>query len=216
MTNIHDQALRLWLIEDIRALRDSLILTISDKRSGWMVRGFPSCESALIHALEDGPEVVLMDLGLPGMSGLDGIKVIRSRWPTCEIVVFTVFDDAEKIYTAICAGASGYLLKSESTDAVILGVEEVRRGGSPMLPQVARKVLDRLNGRQRTAQDTLLSEREGEVLRLMIDGLTKKEIASRLLLSIHTVDNYLRRVYRKLHVNTMQGAVTKALRDQLL
>lgn len=216
MTTPDVTALRLWIIEDHRDLRESLMLAVTAKRGAWTVRGFPSCESALKLPLTEGPGVVLMDIGLPGMSGLEGIAAVRERWPACEVVVFTVFDDAEKIYAAICAGASGYLLKSEPTASVIAAVEEVRRGGSPMLPQVARKILDRLSGRHRPAPETQLSEREREVLQRMIEGLTKKEIAAQLELSIHTVDNYLRRIYRKLHVNTMQGAVAKALRDGLL
>lgn len=217
MNEVASEALRVWIVEDASALRESLTRHLSTRRPVWSVHGFPACEPALAQPLEQGPDVVLMDLGLPGMSGLDGIRVLRERWPTSEIVVFTVFDDAERIYAAICAGASGYLLKSETVDAVVAAVEEVRRGGSPMLPQVARKVMDRLNGRQRVAkQETLLSEREREVLQAMSEGLSKKEVATRLQLSAHTVDNYLRRIYAKLHVNTMQGAVGKALQERLL
>jgi DNA-binding NarL/FixJ family response regulator len=185
-------------------------------RPEWTVLGFACCEDALAKAVADPPILVLMDLGLPGMSGLEGIGVLRARWPACEVLVFTVFDDAERIYAAISAGAAGYLLKSEPMESLVRAVEEVRRGGAPMHPQVARKVLDRLNGRHRTAPGTLLSTRERGVLQSMTEGLTKKEVATRLDLSIHTVDNYLRRIYRKLHVNTMQGAVAKAVQDDLL
>jgi DNA-binding NarL/FixJ family response regulator len=168
-------AVILWIVEDNRDLRESLIQSLTGQRGTWTVRGFPSCESALGQPAAGGPYVVLMDIGLPGMSGLEGIGAIRERWPACEVVVFTVFDEAEKIYAAICAGASGYLLKSEPTGSVIAAVEEVLRGGSPMHPQVARKIMDRLSGRRRPAPDTQLSEREHDVLRLMAEGMTKKE-----------------------------------------
>lgn len=209
-------SLRFWIIEDHRALRESLLAALREARPSWQGRGFPGCEDALALPREPEPDVILLDLGLPGMGGLEGMPRLKERWPECEIVVFTVFDDAEKIYAAVCAGASGYLLKSESAAGVIRAVEEVRQGGSPMHPQVARKVLDRLGGRRAVAVETRLSEREREVLEKMVEGLTKKEISAVLELSIHTVDNYLRRIYRKLHVNTMQGAVARALREGLV
>jgi len=216
MTFPEESPMHLWIIEDNRALREALAQAVVSFRPSWQVRGFPHCEAALMQPAEEIPSVLLLDIGLPGMSGLEGIPLLRGRWPQMEIIVFTVFDEAEKIYQALCAGASGYLLKSEPVDVVIQAVEEVLRGGSPMHPQVARKVLDRLSGKSRPMPDAQLSEREQEVLRKMAEGLTKKEIAASLELSIHTVDNYLRRIYRKLHVNTLQGAVAKALRDGFL
>lgn len=206
----------LWLVEDNRALRESLTHALARERPTWIVSGFPSCESAMKGTRTEVPEVVLMDIGLPGMSGLEGIGIMRERWPSCEVIVFTVFDDAEKIFTAVCAGASGYLLKSETTETVIAAIEEVQRGGASMHPLVARKVLERLRAPRKASPETLLSDRERHVLQCMSEGLTKKEIAARLDLSIHTVDNYLRRIYRKLHVNTMQGALARAMRDGLL
>ena len=208
--------LNLWLIEDHAALRASLAWKIEEARPGWGVRGFGSCEAALTEPEQPAPEVILLDLGLPGMGGLAGLPKLRERWPTAEVLVFTVFDDAEKIYAAVCAGASGYLLKSEPVSGILRAVEEVMQGGSPMHPQVARKVLERLSGRIKPEPGTVLSERERSVLLLTAEGLTKKEIAARLELSVHTVDNYLRRIYRKLHVNTLQGAVAKALKEGLV
>jgi DNA-binding NarL/FixJ family response regulator len=208
--------MNLWLIEDHRALRESLVLALQQARPGWSVQAYARSGDALSAAAGGAAaDVLLLDLGLPGLGGLEALPLLKSALPVAEVVVFTVFDDADKIYAAICAGASGYLLKSEPVETLVRAVEEVREGGSPMHPQVARKVLDRFSGR-RPAPESILSERERGVLQAMADGLTKKEIAARLDLSVHTVDNYLRRIYRKLHVNTLQGAVAKAFKDGLL
>lgn len=211
----------IWIIEDNRPLREVLAETLRTACDNWTIQAFPSCEDAfktLNINLTTAPQVVIMDLGLPGMNGLEGITHLKQTSPNTEIVVFTVFDDIDKIYTAICAGASGYLLKSTPPQALVEGIHEVLNGGSPMHPQVARKVLTRLNTTRPPTPEPgeTLSDREREVLECMVDGLIKKEIADRLTLSIHTVDNYLRRIYRKLHVNTMQGAVAKAMRDRLV
>lgn len=205
-----------WLIEDHDRLRATLREAICLSMGG-EVTAFASCEPAL-KALEEGvaPEVIVLDLGLPGMSGLEGIGKFKSRTPSSEILVFTVFDDRTNVFQAICAGASGYLLKSEPVERVLASIQEVRQGGSPMTPEIARLVLNRFSKISVPSSEVALSERERDVLRLLADGLTKKELADRLDLSVHTVDNYLRRVYRKLHVNTLGGAVAKALRDGLL
>jgi DNA-binding NarL/FixJ family response regulator len=150
------------------------------------------------------------------MSGIAGIRHFKERFPASEIVMFTVFDDREKIFEALCAGASGYLLKSESPARIAAAVREVLAGGSPMTPEIARLVVARFSQLQPAGSEVCLSEREEEVLRCLVDGLAKKEIADRLDLSIHTVDNYVRRIYRKLHVNTLGGAVAKALREGLV
>lgn len=208
--------MELWLIEDHHDLREALAEALRQARPDWQVRAFATAEAALEAIAACPPCVVLLDLGLPGLGGLDTLPRLKAASPSCEVIIFTVFDDAEKIYRAICAGASGYLLKSEPVPAIVRAIEEVLEGGSPMHPQVARKVLDRLSGRTRVESDTRLSDREREVLQRMAEGLTKKEIAAALDLSIHTVDNYLRRIYKKLHVNTLQGAVARALKDGLL
>jgi DNA-binding NarL/FixJ family response regulator len=207
----------IWLVEDHRPLRLTLreALELSE---GASVRDFSTCEAALaaLTKATARPEVIILDLGLPGMSGIEGLRLFKKTSPQTEILIFTVFDDRERVFEAICAGASGYLLKSESLDRIVAAVREVRRGGSPMTPEIARSVLDRFSQLKPTRSDIELSTRERDVLRLLADGLTKKEIADKLALSQHTVDNYLRRIYGKLHVNTLGGAVAKALRDGLL
>ncbi len=207
----------IWLIEDHRPLRLTLreALELSEAAS---VRDFSTCEAALAALAKTTarPEVIILDLGLPGMSGLEGLRRFKAATPATEILIFTVFDDRERVFEAICAGASGYLLKSESLDRIVAAVREVRRGGSPMTPEIARSVLDRFSQLKPTQSAIEITTRERDVLRLLADGLTKKEIADQLDLSQHTVDNYLRRIYTKLHVNTLGGAVAKALRDGLL
>ncbi|HVJ46082.1 MAG TPA: response regulator transcription factor [Luteolibacter sp.] len=206
----------IWLIEDHDRLRGTLKEIIGTSIDCEVV-AFADCETALAGLEKGGrPEVIVLDLGLPGMSGLEGIRRFKDATPSSEIIVFTVFDDRTNVFQAICAGASGYLLKSEPLERVLSAIHEVRQGGAPMTPEIARLVLDRFSKFPAPAVAVELSDREKDVLRLLAEGLTKKELADRLDLSVHTVDNYLRRVYRKLHVNTLGGAVAKALRDGLL
>ena len=214
----------IWIIEDHRRLRETVreALELAGEET---VATFPSCEMALatLDAAAPSPGVIRLDLGLPGMSGLEGLRRFKQRIPEAEIIVFTVCDDRDRVFDAICNGASGYLLKSESLERIVSSVEEARRGGSPISPEVARFVIDRfsrLRGKPPGAGDPpiaeSLSERERDVLRLLAEGLVKKEVATRMNISLHTVDNYVRRIYAKLHVNTLGGAVARAIRDGIV
>jgi len=179
---------------------------------------FSTCEEAL-SALSSGaaPDVVLLDVGLPRMNGIQGIREIKARAPSTHVVMLTVFDDHEKVFNAICAGASGYLLKTADDQAIVNAIQEVLNGGAPMNPRVARMVLGMFTRLTEPAKrDYGLSARETQILELMSHGLIKKEIADRLGLSYHTVDNHLRSIYSKLHVHTRGGAVAKALTEKLL
>ena len=214
----------IWIIENHRRLRETVreALELAGEET---VATFSSCEKALaaLDAASASPGVILLDLGLPGMSGLEGLRRFKQRIPEAEIIVFTVCDDRELVFDAICNGASGYLLKSESLERIVSAVEEARRGGAPISPEVARVVIDRFSrlrvkppgaGDPPIAES--LSERERDVLRLLADGLVKKEVATRMNISLHTVDNYVRRIYAKLHVNTLGGAVARAIRDGIV
>lgn len=204
-----------WIIEDHDRLRATLREVLELEGIG-SIAAFPSCEEALAVAVPPDPAAIVLDLALPGISGIAGARRFKERFPACEIVVFTVFDDREKVFEAICAGASGYLLKSDPPERIASAVREVLAGGSPMTPEIARMLVERFSRIPTGSATVAISDREQEVLRLLVDGLAKKEIAARLDLSIHTVDNYVRRLYKKLHVNTLGGAVAKALREGLV
>lgn len=206
-----------WIVEDHADCRRQVSQVIN--RTGIMrcTHSFTTCEAALetLNA-EPAPDVVLLDVGLPRMDGIQGIREIKTRAPSVQVIMLTVFDDHEKVFRAICAGASGYLLKTADAEEIIAAVREARSGGAPMTPRVARQVLGmfaQLAGPAK--EDFRLSQREREILELMVQGLIKKEIAAKTGLSYHTVDNHLRSIYDKLHVHTRGGAVAKALERRL-
>jgi DNA-binding NarL/FixJ family response regulator len=207
----------LWIVEDHAAFRRTLVRVLNSEPDLQCPRDFDSCEKTLAALTRgDAPDLILLDVGLPGMSGLDGIRLFKARAPKSLIVILTVFEDDDKVFQAICAGAAGYLLKTSSVADITQAVRDALAGGSPMNPRIARRVLDMFSKLAPKQSNYGLSEREKEILQLMTTGLIKKEIADRLTLSIHTVDTYLRRIYEKLEVNTRTGAVAKALKEGLV
>ncbi|NNE90905.1 MAG: response regulator transcription factor [Verrucomicrobiales bacterium] len=208
---------KIWVVEDNETLRKTVARVLTRQKDMVCEHQYESCEEA-IEALVAGerPDVMLFDLGLPGMSGIEGIRQIKHALPEIEILVFSVFDDNEKVFSAICAGASGYLLKTSSMSEIPGAIREVLAGGAPINARIARRVLDMFSNFAPESRDYGLTEREKQVLEQMVEGLTKKEIADQLDLSFHTVDKHIRGIYSKLHVNTMTGAVAKALKEGLL
>ncbi len=209
----------IWIIDDHAVMRRTLAALMREAAEIRSVVSFSSAEDAHEALRAEGvekPALVLLDIGLKGMSGLDAIPILKGFLPEACIVVLTVFEDDEKLFKAICAGASGYLLKTQSSDEILRAVGEALDGGAPVSPRLARRMMEMFAALVPPRQDYGLSSREREVLQLIVDGLLKKEIAARTGLSIHTVDAYLRRIYEKLHVQSRSGAVTKALRERLL
>jgi DNA-binding NarL/FixJ family response regulator len=206
-----------WLIEDNATFRRAVARVLDQSGDIHCAGAFGRCEDALA-ALARGPapRLILLDVGLPGMSGLDGIPLLRQQAPGALILVLTVFEDDEKIFRAICAGACGYLLKTAASEELVQAVREALAGGAPMNACIARRVLDMFAKLAPPHGDYGLTPREKEILEATVQGRTKKEIAALLDLSFHTVDSHLRHIYQKLEVNTRTGAVAKALKEKLV
>ena len=207
----------LWLIEDNDTFRTSLARGLERTGRYCCTGQWPSAESALA-ALRTGeaPAAVLLDVGLPGMDGIEALGQLRARLPRAALMVLTVFEDEDKIVRAICAGAQGYLLKTAPVSGIAAAIDDVLRGGSPMNSRIARRVLELFSRLVPPQKDYGLSPREKEILQFMVGGHIKKEIAARMTLSVHTVNTHMRNIYEKLQVNTVNGAVAKALKERLV
>lgn len=212
--------INVWLVEDNGTYRRNLARATRRDESLRCGREFDSVEDALgALETEPPPDVILLDVALPGMDGIAGIPHLLQHAQGASIVILTAFDDPDKIYRAICAGASGYLLKTATIEEVARAVRQAAEGGAPMTPSVAHRVLERFSeiSPQPPKEGTYsLTSRELDTLRLMADGFAKKEIATKLGISSHTVNTHIRNIYGKLHVNTNTGAVAKAVRERLV
>ena len=180
------------------------------------VCGFSTFEEALVALTKaTAPDIVLLDVGLPGMTGIEGIAPLKAAAPDVQILILTAFEDDDRIFHAICAGVSGYLLKTSTTAEIATAVAEVQRGGSSMTPRIARRVLEMFAKANPPKRDYRLSPREQEILQLLVQGKTVKETAADLGISFHTADEYIRSVYTKLQVHTRSGVVAKAIKEGL-
>jgi DNA-binding NarL/FixJ family response regulator len=210
----------LWVVEDNAAFRRTLIRGLSRRMPGTSFHEFGSAEQALsAFGSIPSPQVFLLDVGLPGADGLKAMPLLHQAAPEAFLLILTVFEDDEKIFAAISGGAHGYLLKTAPVAQIVEAIHEVQAGGSPLTPRVARKVLEHfstLKPRKPQEETVDLKEMEIQILRLIVEGLLKKEIADRLNVGIHTVDTQMRTIYRKLQVTTRAAAVAKTLQGRLL
>jgi DNA-binding NarL/FixJ family response regulator len=208
---------KVWIVEDNAAFRRATQRALRVRADMSCPHACGSCEEALtLLAAGEAPQCILLDIGLPGIDGIEGIRRIKALAPELAILVLTVFEDDDKIFRAICAGASGYLLKSEPLGSVLEAIDQALLGGSPMNPRVARRVLEMFSRLAPTRRDHGLNEREHQVLQLMVDGRIKKQISQQLDLNQHTVDYVMRCIYRKLHVNCLAAAVSVAVKDGII
>ena len=211
------QQIDVWLIEDNEPYRRTLARTINRVQEIQCSKTFTAAEPALTSLSESHhPDLILLDIGLPGMNGITALSHLRAAAPSTKIVILTVFDDHDRIFGAVCAGANGYLLKNASAEEIARAIKEVHQGGASMTPQVARKVLELMTSKPASTVDAGLTARETDVLAQIVRGLTKEEIAAFLNVSPHTVDTHMRNIYQKLHVHNRAGAVAAAIRQGLV
>ncbi len=209
-------SLTVWLIEDNAPFRRTVQRVVSRLPNIDSVVGFSTFEESLATLTKaTAPDIVLLDVGLPGITGIEGIAPLKAAAPDVQILILTAFEDDDRIFRAICAGASGYLLKTSTSAEIATAVAEVQRGGSPMTPRIARRVLEMFAKANPPKRDYGLSPREQEILQLLVQAKTVKEAAVDLGISFHTADEYIRSVYTKLQVHTRSGAVAKALKEGL-
>lgn len=210
-------ALRVWLIEDNALFRRTITALLAEERGIDCQLAAGSLEEAL-EALEAGktPDIVLMDIGLPGMDGISGIPRVMAAAPECRILMLTSHEEDNEVFRAICAGASGYLLKPSTAEQIVQAVWDLVNGGSPINAYIARKLLEQFAAFRPASQDYSLTGREREILKLLVDGMTVKGIARDLQVSPHTVDSHIRHIYEKLQVNSRGGAVALAVREKLV
>jgi DNA-binding NarL/FixJ family response regulator len=201
------------IVEDSNKLRETLVRVLNRANGFRCVSHYANAEDALKDLPEKNPDVVLMDINLPGMNGVECVRQLKKIAPGIQVMMLTVYEDTENIFDALAAGASGYMLKRTAGKELLEAITEVKRGGSPMTTHIARKVVQSFQrSAAAEAQTESLSDREQQVLDLLSQGLMYKEIADKLQISYETVHTYIRRIYEKLQVRTRTEAVAKFLR----
>jgi len=209
--------IRVAIVEDRREIRDGLATLINGTPGFRCTGAYRSMEEALERIDRDLPDVVLNDIGLPGMSGIDGIRILKERHPDLLVLMLTIHDDDERIFDAVCAGASGYLLKKTPPARLLESVREAVEGGAPMSPEVARRVIALFREFRPTPNTKCdLTPHEQRLLRLLVDGHNYRTAAAELGVTVHTISFHLRNVYEKLQVHSKSEAVAKALRNRLV
>lgn len=209
-------AYRVLIYEDNHRLRQSLEILLNDEQLFKVAGAFPDCNKAAEEVIGMAAELVVMDIDMPGIGGVEGVKQIKQAAPLTKVVMHTMFDDDNRIFDSICAGADGYLLKNTSPMQLITALQEVMQGGAPMSPFVAQKVFQFFRNQQQPLSDFNLTNRETVILELLVKGNSYKMIADKSNVTIDTVKKHLQNIYHKLHVNCGTEAVAKALQHKII
>jgi len=209
--------IKVAIIEDERDIRECLTFLVNGTEGFSCTGSYRTMEEALERMARQLPDIVLSDIGLPGMNGIEGVRVLRERYPNLLVLMLTVYDDDDRIFDAMCAGASGYLLKKTPPARLLESLREAAAGGAPMSPEVARRVIALFREiRPPERADYQLTPHETRLLKLLVDGHNYKTAAAELGVSVHTVSFHLRSIYDKLQVHSKSEAVAKALQNRLV
>ncbi len=210
--------IRVAIFEDNALINEGLQLMIESQADMLMAGAYRDAKKVLNKIRKSKPDVVLMDINMPEVNGIEAVIEIKQEFPEILVMMQTIFEDDDKVFAAICGGASGYLLKGTSPEKLMGGIREMIKGGSPMSPNIARKVLHIFQNEFRTHKEELiiLTPKEKEVLQCLVDGKSYKMIADIQNVTYHTVNDCIKKIYFKLHVNSAPEAVAKALKNRLL
>jgi DNA-binding NarL/FixJ family response regulator len=208
--------MRVAIFEDNKKFRESLEFNIVTSGDMELCGAFGDTRNLLsrIEALQ--PDVVLMDINIPGTDGIESVRLIKQKFPHIQVCMQTVFDDDDKIFSSLCNGASGYVLKSANPDDFLRAMRDVANGGTYFSPSVAKRVLSFFQQQPKEDAFVQLTAREKEILGWLVEGLSYKEMANRLNLSFHTVHTHIRNIYEKMHVTGKGEAISKAMRNKLV
>jgi DNA-binding NarL/FixJ family response regulator len=203
------EAITVSIVEDLTEVKESLENLVRGSKDFLFLSAYPNAELAEKNIPLEQPQIVIMDINLPGISGIECIRKIKPVCPDTQFIMYTIFDDDDKVFEALEAGASGYLLKKIPKEKIMAALQELYEGGSPMSTQIARKVINRLHASNATDEIKLLSSRENEVLQQLAKGLLYKEIADKLSIATGTVRQHIHKIYEKLHVQNRTEALNK-------
>ena len=208
--------IRVIIFDDNDSLRDSVAMLLQDNTDLILAGAYSNCFDVTENIRDTKPDVVIMDIDMPGINGIEGVKLVHKNFPSIQILMLTVFDDDEKVFAAIKAGAGGYILKNAESQNLLHAISEVYNGGAPMTPVIAKKVLHQFQTiLPEEEKDYHLSSREKEVLSLLVEGFSYKMIAAKLSITYDTVRAHMKKIYEKLHVASMTEAVAKAINQKL-
>lgn len=210
--------IKVAIFEDNRSLREGLAAMIGGTPGFTCAGAFPNCNNLLKNINQVKPDVILMDIEMPGMNGIEAVSMIKEEFPGIKILMETIFDDDEKIFNSICAGAEGYILKHTPPAEIMEAIKEIHEGGSPMTPSIANRVLKMVKIKPESLgkESFDLSAREKEILACLVKGMSYKMIADTCFISFETVNVHIKNIYRKLQVHSKSEAVAKALKGRIV
>jgi len=207
--------IKVAIVEDNNTLRNSLLNLLNRTEGMKCVSSMSNLLNVVSELGRMTPDIVLMDIGLPDISGIEGVRTVKTNFPEMQVLMFTVFEDDDKIFDAIRTGASGYLLKKTPPEEIVEAIRDLYHGGAPMSASIARKVIQSFQSRpSHVMEDYQLTVREKEILYSLVDGLSYKKIADKYFVSISTIRTHICNIYHKLHVNSKAEAVAKVLRNK--
>ncbi len=215
MTPESDSLIHVAIIDDDAEIRAGLQWMIEHSEGFLCTGAYGGCDDAMKKLENDPPDVILMDIGMPGKTGIECVGAVKERFPDIQVLMLTVYSDDEKIFQSLRAGAVGYLLKKTPSEKLLAAIREAYTGGAPMSGEIARRVLSYFSDSKSSKISASLSDREIEVLEALIEGHSYKAIAEKLFVSVHTVRFHLHNIYAKLHVSSRSEAVAKALGNKL-